>query len=53
MSLAERKDRYEHLMRAIRAADLDAWRDNFLRDLRSFVSQPRVSKVEEASLERL
>lgn len=41
MPLAERRDRYEHMMRAIRAADLSAWRDNFLRDLRSFVSQPR------------
>ncbi|WP_120997987.1 alpha,alpha-trehalose-phosphate synthase (UDP-forming) [Stutzerimonas urumqiensis] len=43
MSLAERKDRYEHMMRAIRAADLGAWRDNFLRDLRSFVSRPKAS----------
>ncbi|UVO17308.1 alpha,alpha-trehalose-phosphate synthase (UDP-forming) [Stutzerimonas stutzeri] len=41
MPLAERRDRYEHMMRAIRAADLSAWRDNFLRDLRAFVSQPR------------
>ncbi|MCQ2032095.1 alpha,alpha-trehalose-phosphate synthase (UDP-forming) [Stutzerimonas zhaodongensis] len=41
MSLTERKDRYEHMMRAIRAADLDAWRDNFLRDLRAFSSRPR------------
>ena len=41
MSLTERKDRYEHMMRAIRAADLDAWRDNFLRDLRTFSSRPR------------
>ncbi|TLX54215.1 alpha,alpha-trehalose-phosphate synthase (UDP-forming) [Stutzerimonas nosocomialis] len=41
MPLEERKDRYEHMMRAIRAADLDAWRDNFLRDLRSFVSRPK------------
>ena len=41
MPLAERRDRYEHMMRVIRAADLSAWRDNFLRDLRSFVSQPR------------
>ncbi len=41
MSLSERKDRYEHMMRAIRAADLNAWRDNFLRDLRSFVSRPK------------
>ncbi|EIK53196.1 alpha,alpha-trehalose-phosphate synthase [Stutzerimonas stutzeri TS44] len=41
MPLAERRDRYEHMMRTIRAADLSAWRDNFLRDLRAFVSQPR------------
>ena len=41
MSLTERKDRYEHMMRAIRAADLDAWRDNFLGDLRAFSSRPR------------
>jgi len=41
MPLAERKDRYEHMMRAIRAADLDAWRDIFLRDLRTFSSRPR------------
>ncbi|MBB3104154.1 alpha,alpha-trehalose-phosphate synthase (UDP-forming) [Azomonas macrocytogenes] len=36
MPLAERKDRYEHMMQAIRAADLDTWRDDFLRDLQSF-----------------
>uniref|UniRef100_UPI00289F5151 trehalose-6-phosphate synthase n=1 Tax=Stutzerimonas nitrititolerans TaxID=2482751 RepID=UPI00289F5151 len=41
MPLTERKDRYEHMMRAIRAADLDAWRDTFLRDLRTFSSRPR------------
>ena len=41
MPLAERKDRYEHMMQAIRAADLDAWRDTFLRDLRTFSSRPR------------
>ena len=41
MPLEERKDRYEHMMRALRAADLAAWRDNFLRDLRAFSSQPK------------
>jgi trehalose 6-phosphate synthase len=50
MPLAERKDRYEHLMRAIRAADLDAWRDNFMRDLRSFVSQPSTTVIETEEL---
>jgi len=40
MPLTERKDRYEHMMRTIRAADLDAWRDTFLRDLRAFSSRP-------------
>ena len=34
MPLAERKDRYENMMRAIHNADLNAWRDSFLRDLR-------------------
>jgi len=41
MPLAERKDRYEHMMRIIRSADLDAWRDTFLRDLQAFSSRPR------------
>ncbi len=50
MPLAERKDRYEHLMRAIRAADLDAWRDNFMRDLRSYVSQPSTTVIETEEL---
>ena len=50
MSLAERKDRYEHLMRAIRAADLDAWRDNFMRDLRSFISQPSAQRAKKVEL---
>ncbi|GAB3474602.1 alpha,alpha-trehalose-phosphate synthase (UDP-forming) [Azotobacter salinestris] len=36
MPLEERKERYEDMMRALRAADLNAWRDNFLRDLRTF-----------------
>ena len=50
MSLAERKDRYEHLMRAIRAADLNAWRDNFMRDLRSFISQPSAQRAKKVEL---
>jgi trehalose 6-phosphate synthase len=50
MPLAERKARYEHLMRAIRAADLDAWRDNFMRDLRSYVSQPSTTVIETEEL---
>ncbi|MFC2973114.1 trehalose-6-phosphate synthase [Azotobacter bryophylli] len=40
MPLAERKERYEQQMQAIRAADLSAWRDNFLRDLGAFADQP-------------
>lgn len=36
MPLEERKERYEDMMQALRAADLNAWRDTFLRDLRSF-----------------
>ena len=40
MPLAERRDRYEHMMSIIRTADLDAWRDTFLRDLRAFSSRP-------------
>ncbi|MFC3606551.1 alpha,alpha-trehalose-phosphate synthase (UDP-forming) [Stutzerimonas tarimensis] len=44
MPLAERKDRYEHMMRAIRRCDLDAWRDNFLRDLKAFSSRPKMVK---------
>nr|WP_298146268.1 alpha,alpha-trehalose-phosphate synthase (UDP-forming) [uncultured Pseudomonas sp.] len=34
MPLAERQERYQSMMRAIRGADLDAWRDSFLHDLR-------------------
>lgn len=41
MSLAERRDRYEHMMSIIRSADLDAWRTNFLKDLQAFSSRPR------------
>ena len=37
-------------MRAIRAADLDAWRDNFLRDLRSFISQPAAKRAKKVEL---
>lgn len=40
MPLAERCDRHEHLLQVIRKADLAAWRDNFLNDLRAFASRP-------------
>ncbi len=43
MPLAERKDRWETMMQSIRRFDLDAWRDNFLRDLHAFSSRPRAS----------
>jgi trehalose 6-phosphate synthase len=34
MPLAERKERWENMMRVLRKQDLAAWRDNFVRDLR-------------------
>jgi trehalose 6-phosphate synthase len=34
MPLAERRQRYETNMNALRKHDLGVWRDDFLRDLR-------------------
>lgn len=41
MPLEERKDRHAQMMRTIRRFDLDAWRDNFLRDLDTAAARPR------------
>ena len=48
MPLQERKERYENMMRAIRSADLAAWRDGFLRDLRASASRPTLISTKRA-----